>query len=148
MKALFHWLASMLAWCFASSLACTESILLTQHNQESAQWSPDPFPRESVVWARDYSYPDHFYLSLVPRPSGNTKYNCDILYAVGHAPCDKKCYSEHQTLFPLFGRFWGRDYACGRVWDLGCSERADDSYSTTATWTQTAPQAHSAHLYV
>ena len=27
------------------------------------------------------------------------------------APCDKKCRSEHQTLFPLFGGgVWGRDY--------------------------------------
>ena len=26
------------------------------------------------------------------------------------APCDKKCHSEHQTLFPLFGGgVWGRD---------------------------------------
>ena len=24
----------------------TNGILLTQHNQEIAQWSPDPFPRE------------------------------------------------------------------------------------------------------
>ena len=30
------------------------------------------------------------------------------------APCDKKCRSEHQTLFPLFGGgVWGRDYSCG-----------------------------------
>ena len=28
------------------------------------------------------------------------------------APCDKKCRSEHQTLFPLFrGGVWGRDYS-------------------------------------
>ena len=26
------------------------------------------------------------------------------------APCAKKCRSEHQTLFPLFGRVWERDY--------------------------------------
>ena len=26
----------------------TNSILLTRHNQEIAQWSPDPFPRERV----------------------------------------------------------------------------------------------------
>ena len=26
----------------------TNGILLTQHNQEIAQWSPDPFPRERV----------------------------------------------------------------------------------------------------
>ena len=32
----------------AISLACSELILLTRHNQESAQWSPDPFPRERV----------------------------------------------------------------------------------------------------
>ena len=25
------------------------------------------------------------------------------------APCDKKSRSEHQTLFPLFGRVWARD---------------------------------------
>ena len=30
------------------SLACSQSIVLTRHNQESAQWSPDPFPRERV----------------------------------------------------------------------------------------------------
>ena len=30
----------------AISLGC--SRLLTQHNQEIAQWSPDPFPRERV----------------------------------------------------------------------------------------------------
>ena len=32
----------------AISLACSESILLTLHNQESAQCSQDPFPRERV----------------------------------------------------------------------------------------------------
>ena len=26
----------------------TNDILLTRHNQEIAQWSPDPFPRERV----------------------------------------------------------------------------------------------------
>ena len=26
----------------------TNGILLTRHNQEIAQWSPDPFPRERV----------------------------------------------------------------------------------------------------
>ena len=46
--ALFHWLASTLVWLCAISLACSESILLTRHNQESAQWSPDPFSRERV----------------------------------------------------------------------------------------------------
>ena len=34
-------------------------------------------------------------------PDVKCKY--DILYVVGPAPCDKKCHSEHQTLFPLFG---------------------------------------------
>ena len=44
----FHWLASALVWSCTISLAYSESILLTRHNQESAQWSPDPFPRERV----------------------------------------------------------------------------------------------------
>ena len=30
------------------SLGCSVSRLLTRHNQEIAQWSPDPFPRERV----------------------------------------------------------------------------------------------------
>ena len=38
----------MLVWCYAISLACSEWILLTRHNQESTQWSPDLFPCERV----------------------------------------------------------------------------------------------------
>ena len=34
--------------CCAISLACSEPRLLTWHNQESTQWSPDPFSRERV----------------------------------------------------------------------------------------------------
>ena len=33
---------------FASSSHMTNGILLTWHNQEIAQWSPDPFPHERV----------------------------------------------------------------------------------------------------
>ena len=37
------------------------------------------------------------------------KYN--ILYIIDPAPCDKKCCSEHQTFFLLFGGgVWVRDY--------------------------------------
>ena len=32
----------------AISLGCSVSRLLTRHNQEITQWSPDPFPRERV----------------------------------------------------------------------------------------------------
>ena len=46
--ALFNWLESTLVWHGAISLACSEPILLTWHNQESVQWSPDPFPHERV----------------------------------------------------------------------------------------------------
>jgi len=28
----------------------------------------------------------------------------------GHVPCDKKCHSEHQTLFRLSERVWEQDY--------------------------------------
>ena len=31
-------------------------------------------------------------------------------------PYDKKSHSEHQTLFPLFGRVWSRDY---KNWMVG-----------------------------
>ena len=31
-----------------ASVALLKYILLTWHNQEIAQWSPDPFPRERV----------------------------------------------------------------------------------------------------
>ena len=33
----------MVAWRSAISLGCSVSRLLTRHNQEIAQWSPDPF---------------------------------------------------------------------------------------------------------
>ena len=29
-----------------------------------------------------------------------------IIMPFDPAPCDKKSHSEHQTLFPLFGRVW------------------------------------------
>ena len=45
---LFHWLESTLVWCCAILLSCSELRLLTRHNQESSQWSPDPFPRKRV----------------------------------------------------------------------------------------------------
>ena len=38
----------MVAWRSSISLGCSVSRLLTRHNQEIAQWSPDPFPRERV----------------------------------------------------------------------------------------------------
>ena len=44
----FHWLASMLVWHCTISLACSESRPLTWNNQESAQLSPDDFPRNRV----------------------------------------------------------------------------------------------------
>ena len=44
----FHWLASTHVWRCTISLACSELRLLTRHNQENAQWSPDPFPCERV----------------------------------------------------------------------------------------------------
>ena len=43
----------------------------------------------------------------------DVKCNYDILYAVGPAPCDKNCRSEHKTFFPLFSfsaRVWGQEY--------------------------------------
>ena len=43
----------------------TNGILLTRHNQEIAQWSPDPFPRERVGSGHKTSPRG---VSLVPRP--------------------------------------------------------------------------------
>ena len=37
------------------------------------------------------------------------------------APDDKKCRSEHQTLFPLFGGVWARDYDETWYWNTFCA---------------------------
>ena len=38
----------------------TNGILLTPHNQEVTQWSPDPFSRERVGSGHETRSPDHF----------------------------------------------------------------------------------------
>ena len=49
-------------------------------------------------------------LSLLKAGVLNIKlFNYMILYAVGPAPSDRKCGSEHQTRFFLFGRVWRWD---------------------------------------
>ena len=47
----------------------TNGILLTRRNQEIAQWSPDPFPRERVGSGHETRAQPHPNLDLVPRPS-------------------------------------------------------------------------------
>ena len=39
------------------SLGCSVSRLLTRHNQEIAQWSPDPFPCERVGSGHETNFP-------------------------------------------------------------------------------------------
>ena len=46
----------------------TNGILLTQHNQEVAQWSPDPFPRERVGSG-------HETISIMPRDTSSVSYS-------------------------------------------------------------------------
>ena len=50
------------------SLACSESLLLTQHNQESAQWPADPFPRERVGSGHETNSPFTLGIRTVPEP--------------------------------------------------------------------------------
>ena len=47
----------------------TNGILLTRHNQEIAQWSPDPFPHKRVGSGHE-TYSDHDITHLEARFSG------------------------------------------------------------------------------
>ena len=42
----------------------TNGILLTQHNQEIAQWSPDPFPHERVGSGHDTTWKDTLLITV------------------------------------------------------------------------------------
>ena len=58
-RRLFHCLASTFVCPLRYPLACSESILLTRHNQERTQWSPDPFPRERVGSGHELTIDKH-----------------------------------------------------------------------------------------
>ena len=88
----------MVAWRSAISLGCSVSRLLTQHNQEIAQWSPDPFSCERVgsgqetkekhYWAgylttvgwSDVQTKMHFWMSGVSACTKTRKHFCTCAY--------------------------------------------------------------------
>ena len=90
---LFHWPVSTLVWRCAISLACSELILLTRHNQESAQWSPDPFPPERVGSETKAGV----LVRILQREAG---------YVILHAQLGLACYEIGNAIKPVLCITW------------------------------------------
>ena len=82
----------------AISLGCSVSRLLTRHNQEITQWSPDPFPRERVESGHETSLVQNdthvMHMSIDPTLSLSMQPTTQLR----HAPSDDHHLSSSNNL--------------------------------------------------